>query len=84
MQGSGENGGWVKELKVTYSLDGSEWNAYSNLLDSDNSEVGLFNNVLFIQNNIQVKRLHAEHRLIFKLGTMQPRGINNRFSVFSF
>ena len=28
-------------------------------------------------------RLHTEHRLIFKLGTMQPRGISNRFSVLN-
>ena len=55
MQGSGEDGGWVKELEVTYSLDGREWKAYLNVLDSDNPEVGLFNNVFFIQNNIQVK-----------------------------
>ena len=27
-------------------------------------------------------RLEAEHRLIYSMGTMQPRGLNNKFSMF--
>lgn len=28
-------------------------------------------------------RLEAEHRLIYSMGTMQPRGLNNKFCVFN-
>ena len=28
-------------------------------------------------------RLEAEHRLIYRLGTMQPRGLNNKFCIFN-
>ena len=32
VQGSGEDGGWVENLEVTYSFDGRTWNTYNNLL----------------------------------------------------
>ena len=48
IQGSGEDGGWVTELKVTYSLDGQEWNTYGNLLDdSERPEVCSLKYILF-------------------------------------
>ena len=29
------------------------------------------------------QRLEAEHRLIYRMGTMQPRGLNERFALFN-